>query len=75
MFDWKNRWLKGHEYEFILKNAQAYCEKFGIEKYSKKTHPTFIYERPISISLIDLDGTIYFVEGDGLKSEFGFPRV
>lgn len=48
-FDWNNRWLKGHEYEFILKNAEAYCVKFGFEKYSKKTHPTSIYERPVSM--------------------------
>ena len=24
-FDWNNRWLKGHEYEFILKHSEAYC--------------------------------------------------
>ena len=50
-FDWGNRWLKGHEYEFILKNSEAYCQKFGFQKFSKKTHPTSIYERPISTHL------------------------
>lgn len=75
MFNWKNRWLKGHEYEHILKNVEAYCQKFGIEKYTKKNHPNFIYEQPISMRSFYLDGTLYFVEGSGLGSDFGFPRV
>lgn len=75
MFGWKHRWLKGHEYEHILNNVEAYCRKFGIQKYAKKNHPSFIYERPVSICAFTLDGTLYFVEGTGLGSDFGFPRI
>jgi hypothetical protein len=39
LFDWKSRWLKGHEYEHILRNCEAYCEKYRLAKLPKKTHP------------------------------------
>lgn len=42
-FDWQNRWLKGHEYAFILKNIDAYCAKYGFIKFDFKTHPPSIY--------------------------------
>ena len=75
MFDWEKRWLKGDEYAFILENVDAYCSAFGFRKYPAKMHPLDIYEEPKSNFDDIVDGMLYFVEGKGLGSEFGFPRV
>lgn len=52
-----------------------YCQSFGFAKYPKKTHPESIYSDPESKPMAYADGSIYFVEGDSIGSEFGFPRV
>jgi len=67
-FDWKNKWLKGDEYAHMLKNIEIYCKKFSMLKLAHKTHPLSIYTQP-------QNGMIYFVEGNSVGSEFGFPRV
>ena len=59
----------------MLNNIDAYCEKFGFEKYPHKNHPLDIYENPQSKLMFDIDGMVYFVAGNGVGSEFGFPRV
>jgi hypothetical protein len=43
LFNWQDRWLKGHEYAFILNNIEAYCTEFGFVKFEYKTHPVSIY--------------------------------
>lgn len=58
LFNWKDRWLKGHEYEFILKNVEAYSKKFGIEKYGKKCHPSIIYDQPVS-TFLEIQMAVY----------------
>lgn len=52
----------------MLRNLDGYCNKFGFAKLSKKTHPESIYTMP-------QNGMIYYVEGNSVGSEFGFPRV
>ena len=47
-FDWINKWLKGEEYYYILKNAEEYINHFQIQKYKPKNHPISIYLDPIS---------------------------
>ena len=42
-FEWEHRWLKGHEYAFMLQNVELYCRRFGIGKYPPKIHPMDIY--------------------------------
>ncbi len=78
-FDWGTKWLKGDEYYCILKHADEYAEKFQLKKYPPKTHPNSIYLHPESIYknsyVLSIDGTLYFVEGMSVGSEFGFPRV
>lgn len=49
-FDWEKRWLKGHEYSYILQNMEAYCLAFGFHRYEQKTHPKEIYSEPVSTS-------------------------
>lgn len=41
-FNWDWRWLRGYEYEFILKNVHLYVEKFDFKIYDD--HPLYIYE-------------------------------
>jgi hypothetical protein len=67
-FGWESKWLKGEEYSHILQNLDLYCDRFGFQKLSSKCHPEDIYIQP-------LNGLIYFVEGNSVGSEFGFPRV
>ena len=47
-FHWESRWLKGHEYAFMLQNVESYCRRFGLGKYPSKIHPMDIYEQPQS---------------------------
>lgn len=76
-FDWKNRWLNGEEYYQILTNAELYASAFSFSKYPQKTHPSSTYTNPEStlFGLTIIDGTIYFVDGCSVGSEFGFPRI
>lgn len=67
-FDWENRWLKGEEYFYILANMENYIKSMGIEKFGVKKHPESIYIEPIN-------GLLYFVKGNSIGSEFGFPRL
>lgn len=67
-FDWENRWLKGEEYFYILANMDNYAKQMGIEKFGVKKHPESIYIEPIN-------GLLYFVKGNSIGSEFGFPRL
>ena len=67
-FDWENRWLKGEEYFSILANMDQYCKELGLEKFAVKKHPEWIYLEPIN-------GLLYFVKGNSIGSEFGFPRL
>mmetsp|Transcript_33422 Transcript_33422/g.58575 ORF Transcript_33422/g.58575 Transcript_33422/m.58575 type:complete len:221 (+) Transcript_33422:1150-1812(+) len=67
-FSWESKWLKGEEYCHILQNVDLYCSSFGFQKLSNKCHPESIYVQP-------QNGLIYFVEGNSVGSEFGFPRV
>ena len=67
-FDWENRWLKGEEYFYILANMEQYVKQMGIEKFGIKRHPESIYVEPIN-------GLLYFVKGNSIGSEFGFPRL
>lgn len=62
-FDWRSAWLKGEEYAFILKNIDAYCHKFHLLKFPKKTHPQAIYTDPQSKTYISL----YFSSFDYLN--------
>ena len=32
-FPWNERWLRGYEYEFILKHYELYCRKFGFQMF------------------------------------------
>jgi hypothetical protein len=47
-FDWEKRWLKGHEYSYILQNMEAYSVTYGFRMYEQKTHPKEIYSEPVS---------------------------
>ena len=67
-FEWESRWLKGEEYSHILKNIQKYSEEFSFQVLGKKTHPLEIYQKPTN-------GLIYFMQGQNIDSDFGFPRV
>lgn len=67
-FSWDSKWLKGEEYCHILQNVDLYCATYGFLKLSNKCHPESIYVQP-------QNGLIYFVEGNSVGSEFGFPRV
>lgn len=67
-FDWENKWLKGEEYSHILNNIDLYCKVFNLSKLGTKTHPPSIYTEP-------QNGMVYFVEGNSVGSDFGFPRV
>ena len=67
-FDWENRWLKGEEYFYILANMENYAKNLSIEKFGVKKHPENIYIEPVN-------GLLYFVKGNSIGSEFGFPRL
>jgi hypothetical protein len=82
--DWENRWLKGDEYAHIICHMEDYCHTFNLQKFNPKTHPLCIYTEPESkFSIItwqqkiilSLDGMIYFVKGNSIGSDFGFPRL
>ena len=32
-FGWESRWLRGHEYGLMLRRAEEYLAKFGLESY------------------------------------------
>ena len=79
-FDWGNKWLKGDEYSHILSNMDSYCKVFNLPKFTPKTHPDSIYMQPESKPLIRInhklvDGMLYFVKGNTIGSDFGFPRL
>lgn len=67
-FEWESRWLKGEEYHHILKNIEKYSEYFAFPKFGKKTHPSEIYQKPTN-------GMIYFMQGESIDTDFGFPRI
>jgi hypothetical protein len=67
-FDWETKWLKGEEYYYILKNIDQYSQVYAMQKYPNKTHPLDIYLSPVN-------GLIYFMQGQNIEVEFGFPRV
>eukprot|EP00347_Sterkiella_histriomuscorum_P011731 403371324 len=67
-FDWQNRWLKGDEYAHILNRMEKYQEVFDFKRFNQKTHPESIYIKP-------QNGMIYFVKGNSIGSDFGFPRL
>lgn len=79
--DWQNRWLKGDEYAHILNRIDKYCDVFDLKRFNQKTHPESIYIKPESktilmiISHLIKDGMIYFVKGNSIGSDFGFPRL
>lgn len=52
----------------MLQNMEIYCRDFGMQSFSNKCHPDSIYLEPSN-------GLIYFVEGESIGSDFGFPRV
>lgn len=52
----------------MLKNVEQYSSQFSLQKLSKKSHPLEIYQKPSN-------GLIYFIQGENLDSDFGFPRV
>ncbi len=66
--DWRSRWLTGEEYCHILNNMDTYQEKYGWLIFEQKKHPDCIYTAPI-------DGLVYFVRGQTIGSDFGFPRL
>lgn len=78
-FDWEDKWLKGEEYEHILRNQDSYVKAFEWEKFQPKMHPECIYQKPVSKCRSHLtataDGLIYFVKGNTIGSDFGFPRL
>ena len=47
-FDWEGKWLRGDQYEHMLKHIDAYSRAFGMEMLPYKTHPDNIYLEPIS---------------------------
>lgn len=67
-FEWETKWLKGEEYYYILKNIDQYSSYFNMPKYGKKSHPMSIYLTPSN-------GFIYFLQGESIENDFGFPRV
>lgn len=67
-FAWDESWLTGEEYGHILNNVELYCAQFGMQRYGQRQHPLSIYQEPSN-------GMIYFVAGQSVGSEFGFPRV
>lgn len=67
-FEWETRWLKGDEYHYMLTHIDLYSECFKMQKFSKKSHPTEIYLSPIN-------GQIYFLQGENIENDFGFPRL
>ena len=32
-FAWESRWLRGHEYALLLRRAEDYCLRYGIEQH------------------------------------------
>ena len=64
-FPWGDRWLKGSEYEFMIKNHEEYLAQGNLRIYFE--HPLDIYTSPAH-------GMIYFLRNQSLK-ELGFPRV
>ena len=40
----------------MLRNIEAYCAKFGFEKYPHKNHPIDIYENPHSTQCLTQTG-------------------
>ena len=64
-FPWDERWLRGYEYEYILRNYKLYQKKFGISVYSH--HPLHVYSKP-------KNGEVYIIERMHLR-QFGFPRM
>ena len=73
-FDWTKKWLRGDEYHHILTHAELYINVYNFAKYPPKTHPPTTYTDPIGNLILQIDGSIYFVEGLSVGSEFGFPR-
>lgn len=67
-FDWAGKWLTGEEYAHVLHNIELYCSHYGLGRYGTRQHPNTIYEAPYN-------GLVYFIEGNSVGSEFGFPRV
>lgn len=67
-FGWTEAWLTGEQYAHILRNADLYCSVFGFLKCPARQHPPAIYEEPYN-------GLMYFMDGNSVGSEFGFPRV
>ncbi|EGR28334.1 hypothetical protein IMG5_177940 [Ichthyophthirius multifiliis] len=58
----------GNEYAEMLLNKEKYCSLYNFETFSQKTHPQNIYMEP-------QNGQIYYVEGNCIGSQFGFPRI
>lgn len=67
-FGWEEGWLTGEQYAHILRHVELYCACFGLQKYAPRQHPLSIYQEP-------RNGLLYFVAGQSVGSEFGFPRV
>lgn len=67
-FGWTEGWLTGEQYAHILTHVELYCSVFGFLKCAARQHPLAIYEEPYN-------GLMYFMEGNSVGSEFGFPRV
>ena len=65
---WNTKWLNGPEYAKLLVQREKYCSKYGFIVMDYKCHPDQIYTQPEN-------GMIYFVKGDSIGSDFGFPRV
>lgn len=64
-FPWADRWLKGCEYEFMIKNHEEYLAKGSLRIY---------FEHPLDIYTAPAHGMVYFLRNRNLK-ELGFPRV
>jgi hypothetical protein len=45
-FDWKDKWLKGEEYLYMLANQARYAEALNIPIFELKMHPDSIYTAP-----------------------------
>lgn len=58
-----------------LKKCWRLLLKIWIREVLKKNAPFFYILTSYKYPWIKLDGTLYFVEGNGLGSDFGFPRV
>ena len=64
-FPWRDRWLNGSEYDFMLQHYLEYSTTYAFSVLTE--HPACIYTNPTH-------GLVYFLRDQSLR-DLGFPRV